>query len=247
VQTFASRFQPDITVFSLSRRPAKLAEVSPRSQIIVPYQQTHPLQLIATMSKHKRQKKKPISGTEAAEKSSKPKTEVTAVVKAYAHPTSEPIVKAPAKAPAKTPAKTPAKPADKSTNTTTARATGKPTLKSAITPGVNPVAKSGVKQGGKQTVKPAVNPAVELGEKPGPKITAKAGLDSRAKPGAKPRREAKKKRFNVVDAWQEYWGQGVLTDWQRLCQDLGVHGDLTTKDKCREVCIISLRITEYND
>jgi len=35
--------------------------------------------------------------------------------------------------------------------------------------------------------------------------------------------------------WDEYFGSGQLEDWQRLCLDLGLGGDLSSKKKCRKV------------
>ena len=41
--------------------------------------------------------------------------------------------------------------------------------------------------------------------------------------------------FNVVDAWDDYFGEGTLDDWARLCRDLGLEGDFSSKNKCKKV------------
>ncbi|KAJ9164866.1 hypothetical protein NKR19_g940 [Coniochaeta hoffmannii] len=40
--------------------------------------------------------------------------------------------------------------------------------------------------------------------------------------------------FNVVDAWDDYFGEGTLDDWARLCRDLGLEGDFSSKNKCKK-------------
>lgn len=39
----------------------------------------------------------------------------------------------------------------------------------------------------------------------------------------------------VVRRWNDYFGRGELSDWQRLCHDLGRDGNLTSKTQCRKV------------
>lgn len=42
-----------------------------------------------------------------------------------------------------------------------------------------------------------------------------------------------------VKLWGDYFGPGDLKDWQRLCHDLGVSGDLASKNKCKKVCRVA--------
>lgn len=42
-------------------------------------------------------------------------------------------------------------------------------------------------------------------------------------------------KTSVVAAWMNYFGRGELADWQRLCHDVGLPGNLSSKTKCREV------------
>lgn len=42
-------------------------------------------------------------------------------------------------------------------------------------------------------------------------------------------------RVNIVQAWDDYFGQGTLEDWARLCRDLGLEGDFSSKTKCKKV------------
>lgn len=85
----------------------------------------------------------------------------------------------------------------------------------------------------KLKVESVVEPGIKSETKPGGKHGAGPATEQASK--LKPKRK-KKKKFNVVQAWQTYWGKGELTDWQRLCGDLGADGDLSSKDKCKEVC-----------
>jgi hypothetical protein len=64
-----------------------------------------------------------------------------------------------------------------------------------------------------------------------------AASSQQAKPKKK-RPKKNKKKFDVVDAWEKYFGvgEGGLKDWQRLCDDLGLQGDLSSKKKCKKVC-----------
>ncbi|KAI1143580.1 hypothetical protein F5Y05DRAFT_157947 [Hypoxylon sp. FL0543] len=39
----------------------------------------------------------------------------------------------------------------------------------------------------------------------------------------------------VVKDWDEYFGTGDLSDWQRLVSDLGISGHFPSKTKCRKV------------
>ncbi|OIW34888.1 hypothetical protein CONLIGDRAFT_675840 [Coniochaeta ligniaria NRRL 30616] len=43
-----------------------------------------------------------------------------------------------------------------------------------------------------------------------------------------------KAKFDVVKAWQEYFGEGNLDDWARFCRDLGLEGDFSSKKKCKK-------------
>lgn len=45
-----------------------------------------------------------------------------------------------------------------------------------------------------------------------------------------------KARFDVVKAWNDYFGEGNLDDWARFCRDLGLEGDFSSKKKCKKVC-----------
>ncbi|KAK3995495.1 hypothetical protein QBC44DRAFT_320569 [Cladorrhinum sp. PSN332] len=44
----------------------------------------------------------------------------------------------------------------------------------------------------------------------------------------------KKAQQVMVQAFNEYFGEGNLEDWQRLCEDLGLVGDFGSKTKCRK-------------
>ncbi|KAF9879289.1 hypothetical protein CkaCkLH20_03522 [Colletotrichum karsti] len=46
-----------------------------------------------------------------------------------------------------------------------------------------------------------------------------------------------KKKMNtdkLIEDWNEYFGEGELEDWRRLCRDLGLPDDLPSKTKCRD-------------
>ncbi|KAJ4173996.1 hypothetical protein NW754_012985 [Fusarium falciforme] len=45
-----------------------------------------------------------------------------------------------------------------------------------------------------------------------------------------------KRKVWLVTQWKAYIQKGTLEDFQRLCVDLGLSGDLGTKKKCRKVC-----------
>ncbi|KAI0842013.1 hypothetical protein F5Y06DRAFT_292834 [Hypoxylon sp. FL0890] len=45
----------------------------------------------------------------------------------------------------------------------------------------------------------------------------------------------------VVTDWNEYFGTGNLSDWQRLVSDLGIPGHFPSKKKCRKA-IKSVRV-----
>lgn len=55
--------------------------------------------------------------------------------------------------------------------------------------------------------------------------------------GKRKNRPAPPQRHDVVMRWKNYFGAGHLDDWQRLCSDLGLTGDLPSKNKCRQVCV----------
>ncbi|KAK5657136.1 hypothetical protein OQA88_3664 [Cercophora sp. LCS_1] len=40
----------------------------------------------------------------------------------------------------------------------------------------------------------------------------------------------------IVKRWNDYFGSGGLADWQRLCVDVGLTGDYSSKTKCRKAC-----------
>ena len=91
-------------------------------------------------------------------------------------------------------------------------------------PAGKPAVPPTVQSSGKSAEKPAV-PATDI---PYPKLepTPEAVLGSQATDA----------EFDVVEAWRKYWGHGRLSDWQRLCRDLGVLGDMSSEEKCKEVC-----------
>ncbi|KAB5536655.1 hypothetical protein GE09DRAFT_335098 [Coniochaeta sp. 2T2.1] len=43
-----------------------------------------------------------------------------------------------------------------------------------------------------------------------------------------------KPNFDVVAAWDAYFGEGTTADWARFCVDLGLEGDFTSKTKCKK-------------
>lgn len=45
-----------------------------------------------------------------------------------------------------------------------------------------------------------------------------------------------KRKAWLVSQWKTYIQKGTLEDFQRLCADLNLSGDLDTKTKCRKVC-----------
>jgi hypothetical protein len=49
--------------------------------------------------------------------------------------------------------------------------------------------------------------------------------------------QREKERLEVVQAWKDYIGAGGFEDWVRLCHDLRLEGDFSTKAKCKAVCI----------
>ncbi|KAB5580816.1 hypothetical protein GE09DRAFT_1255731 [Coniochaeta sp. 2T2.1] len=119
------------------------------------------------------------------------------------------------------------KPADvKENKPSTAATKTKPTPISDV--------KSSAMSPGKLAVVPTVEHAVNLPANP----TATTEIKPSTKPARKYKNKSRSKPktddFDVVKEWNQYWGQGNLEDWQRLCQDLGIHGQLKTKDGCRE-------------
>ncbi|KAK3310037.1 uncharacterized protein B0T15DRAFT_386951 [Chaetomium strumarium] len=44
----------------------------------------------------------------------------------------------------------------------------------------------------------------------------------------------KKKGHSIVQEFNDYFGTGTLDDWQRLCQDIGLEGDLSSITRCRK-------------
>ena len=47
--------------------------------------------------------------------------------------------------------------------------------------------------------------------------------------------EPANKHVSLLAQWNDYFQQGTLQDFQRLCADLGLPSDLPSKTKCREV------------
>ena len=45
----------------------------------------------------------------------------------------------------------------------------------------------------------------------------------------------KKKTPAIVREFDDYFGTGTLEDWQRLCRDIGLSGELPSITKCRKV------------
>lgn len=60
-------------------------------------------------------------------------------------------------------------------------------------------------------------------------------LNSTAPPDSDSGSEPKHK-VNLTTQWSTYIQKGTLEDFQRLCADLGISGDLGSKTKCRKVC-----------
>lgn len=58
----------------------------------------------------------------------------------------------------------------------------------------------------------------------------------------KPSSALKHQHFDVVEAWRNYFGDGNIEDWIRMCHKLTLEGDLSTKYKCRKV---RLRASEH--
>ncbi|KAG8674535.1 hypothetical protein FPOAC1_000505 [Fusarium poae] len=46
--------------------------------------------------------------------------------------------------------------------------------------------------------------------------------------------ETPSKRMSLLEQWNDYFQKGNLEDFQRLCVDLGLPGDLPSKTKCRQ-------------
>ncbi|KAL6919266.1 hypothetical protein ACHAPO_004378 [Fusarium lateritium] len=46
--------------------------------------------------------------------------------------------------------------------------------------------------------------------------------------------ESSIKRMSLLEQWNDYFQKGNLEDFQRLCVDLGLPGDLPSKTKCRQ-------------
>ncbi|KAL2139996.1 hypothetical protein VTI28DRAFT_4426 [Corynascus sepedonium] len=44
----------------------------------------------------------------------------------------------------------------------------------------------------------------------------------------------KKKSRRIVEEFNTYFGAGTLQDWQRLCRDVGINGDLPSITQCRK-------------
>jgi len=92
----------------------------------------------------------------------------------------------------------------------------------------------------KAAIPPPVQPSKESPVKPTVQPTGKAYPKLEPRPQEGLGSQATNAEFNVVETWRKYWGQGLLADWQRLCRDLGVAGDLSSKKKCKAVCLLLL-------
>ncbi|CAI4216506.1 unnamed protein product [Parascedosporium putredinis] len=53
---------------------------------------------------------------------------------------------------------------------------------------------------------------------------------------------SRSKKPKVQELWENYFGEGALSDWQRLCGDLALPDDLPSKRQCR----IALRRVNVN-
>ncbi|KAI8719085.1 hypothetical protein NCS52_00688900 [Fusarium sp. LHS14.1] len=70
-------------------------------------------------------------------------------------------------------------------------------------------------------------------------ISSTAPPDSES--DSKPKRKAK-----LAAQWSTYIQKGTLEDFQRLCADLGISGDLGSKTKCRkEIKSVNVNITQF--
>ncbi|EFQ26218.1 uncharacterized protein GLRG_01362 [Colletotrichum graminicola M1.001] len=58
--------------------------------------------------------------------------------------------------------------------------------------------------------------------------------DAAAAPKTKKEKQAKAEE-DFFAKWSKYFGKRELADWQRLCLDLGLPGDLPSKTQCRKV------------
>lgn len=47
----------------------------------------------------------------------------------------------------------------------------------------------------------------------------------------------KKQSRAIVEEFEAYFGTGTLQDWQRLCRDVGLSGDLPSITQCRKVIL----------
>ncbi|KAI0176218.1 hypothetical protein GGR52DRAFT_350529 [Hypoxylon sp. FL1284] len=65
------------------------------------------------------------------------------------------------------------------------------------------------------------------------KVKNSAASATTAKTSQSKRIEAREK---LVADWEEYFGSGDLSDWQRLMADLGFTEQFTSKNQCRKVC-----------
>ncbi|RSL51215.1 hypothetical protein CEP54_011543 [Fusarium duplospermum] len=67
--------------------------------------------------------------------------------------------------------------------------------------------------------------------------TAPPDSDSDSKP---------KHKVNLATEWSTYIQKGTLEDFQRLCADLGISGDLRSKTKCRkEIKSVNVNIKQF--
>ncbi|RSM13029.1 hypothetical protein CDV31_006012 [Fusarium ambrosium] len=55
-----------------------------------------------------------------------------------------------------------------------------------------------------------------------------------------------KNKVNLASQWSTYIQKGTLEDFQRLCADLGLSGDLGSKTKCRkEIKSVNVNIGQF--
>lgn len=53
------------------------------------------------------------------------------------------------------------------------------------------------------------------------------------------KKKNKNKNNPIVGEFARYFGENTLENWQRLCRDIGIHKELPSITKCREVRFVS--------